>query len=306
MYKINKNVLILILLAVFLMYSNPLLAISPMKLDNYACESDVYMRAINNCITKATTFIGHTAARTGRSRIGVLIIRDLKSGGQTISSFNEKFSGWHHFLMTLPIIGFFERAIISPWSSSSIAFEEGRGRDSDTLSRNVAVEDVLISKLNSLNQFLVIETIQPFYSQIEKLTTGGQPHLIEGIATGSEPSEIKGFASGGSLPMAYLKNPMFVSQIGKVMNVDTMLIGSTLASANKVIVDDNFWRTERYFVSKYTLHLRAIDVATNSVMSSNNFTGSAARLISRDVKLDNIVYALSQLAAIVYFADDSN
>lgn len=70
-----------------------------------------------------------------------------------------------------------------------------------------------------------------------------------------------------------LEDPKTAASIGKMLGVDTVIIGSVGVSQSKRIQKHSFFFDNQYFMANFRLSVRTVDVETNEITSADTYSG---------------------------------
>lgn len=250
MKKIIASILI------FTLIFNNLSVFSNTKKD----ESDT----IINAVTSATSQISSLPGLQNAKRVGVLVVRtstagELKNFSTPSSFFLHKRENFLSYIPVFNILNFFVRG-------QQTSYYSIKGLEGETsLSHNPLVEDMIIKELISLGKFEVVETIPNFYGNLQEL-------MIEGQSL-----------------TTLLENPSKIANIGKLLGVDTIIVGNAAGSMMKYYTRENFLYIKDYFTTNVKLNLRTVDVATGKVTSSAIYSGKDTTKVFSTIKPEGVI-----------------
>lgn len=225
-------------------------------------ESDVLVNSLRAAASEVTRLGGVGSAE----RVGVLLVQD--SGGDTMEFYTSG-GVLTSIAQNLPIVGWFMNSQHSIWSIARLSEGTSPAQYGNTYSRSSVAEDFLISELLDAG-VEVVETIQPYYGNINSLLTDAD----------------------------YLRN------IGDQLGVDVVIIGSLGGSVLKVIVKEDYLNRHSYFVSDTKLTLRSVDTRTNTVIDSQTFSGTDSVETTSDFKWFNIVISAGLFVPLIFLFVD--
>lgn len=224
-------------------------------------ESDVIMNAINEAAKGAIALPG----LQGANRIGVLVVREPWSEPLNFGESGIKINFWDF----IPIVGLLMSKTYTEWSAISIPKGE-----CPLSSHSPMIEDLIIHQLVKSGKFKVIETVDKFYGQLSNA-------LNEDMST-----------------EGLLKDPAKIANIGKVLGVDTIIIGSAGGSMLKKVTKETAFRITTYFIANVKLNLRTVDVKNAEITSSIISTGSDSAKIRSEFKMTGVLQLLHLFAII--------
>ena len=217
-------------------------------------ESDAILNAVTNAVKQAVSLPGLQNAK----KVGVLVVRSPLA--EPILSPTIK--GKIDLLDYIPIINLFRKKQYTVYSAVKVP--EGE----TVMSHTPLIEDQIVNELLSLGRFELIETIPNFYGNLQQLMIDGQQ--LEKI----------------------IEDPSKIANIGKLLGVDTMIVGSAAGSMMKYVIRENFFYIKNYFIVNVKLNLRTVDVLTGKITSSTLATGKDSVLISSFLKPEPIILGL--------------
>jgi len=226
-------------------------------------ELDVLRQAVRNASSEVINMRGLRNSEF----VGVLIVRGPQLTYRYFT--HEKDVKWYD---VLPVIPWFITSEYTLYTWGSLPNGE---REHKEFSHSPMLEDLIVESLVNAGRFSVIETIEPFYGDIEQM-----------LANGQTAEEL--LADGGN-----------IANIGKVLGVDTMIIGSAAGSVIKEIRRENYISIKDYFVADISINVRTVDVETGVITDATTVSGLDSCPTWKATKAHNIAIGLAYLYLLV-------
>jgi hypothetical protein len=210
-------------------------------------ETDVLFNAIWEVSKKVPFLPGLQNAK----RVAVMIVREPATTGSMFDisdsqsnvqpSSNSPLAGLNPLSF---LQGFFEPSnIVLKTTGNTPVGEHG-------YSHSPLYEDLIINALVQSGKFEVIEASESFRGPLFEI-----------------------MAKDAAL-MDLINDPTAGATIGKMLGVDTVVIGSLGISQSKRLQKHRFFIDNQYFIFNTRLNVRTIDVESNTITSADTFTGS--------------------------------
>lgn len=231
-------------------------------------QADVLRQAVHNAAVEIVNMKG----LKNSEKVGVLIVRGPQLREQNYPQ--RKSIKWYDILPVIPWFISYEQT-----KYSTGAAPEGE-REHKEFSHSPMLEDVIVEHLVNSGKFTVTETIEPFYGDLQEALMSGQ--------------------TADSL----LDNAGSIANVGKVLDVDTMIVGSAAGSIIKEIRRENYIRIRDYFVADISINVRTVDVESGKITDAITVSGVDSCPIYKQTKVFNIIFGLGYIVAGVAASSD--